>query len=85
MNDELLNADIDAGFPLNDDETVDLFDYVVWLTGEKNERVSSRVPVDHKFNLTSVNPTELVGFLNAYNHLGYEVKRGKLTLGVSDV
>lgn len=80
MNDKVIEEDIANGFPLNDDGTIDIFDYVTWIVGDKAQRVDLPVPDDYTFDLTSVNPTELVGFLNAYNHIGYEIKRGRVTL-----
>lgn len=80
MSENLLTSDISAGFPENADGTIDLFDYVVWLVGEITDNPPPRVPFNCRFDLNSINPTELVGFLNSYNHLGREVKRGRVTL-----
>lgn len=80
MSAELLEADIVAGFPTNENGTIDLFDYVVWLVGDKTDIPSQHLQMNKELDLNSINPTELVGFLNSYNHLGRVVKRSRVTL-----
>lgn len=75
---ETLEQDIVAGFPLNEDGTVDIFDYAAWLLGVPAEPREYTPPTD-AFSPESVNPTVLAGWLTLYNHLGYDVKRGRLT------
>lgn len=75
---ELFNSHLEEGFVLNSDGTVDLFDYVTWLIGEKLENPPPRTPPSSGFDLKSVNPTELGGWLSLYNHIGYEISRGRM-------
>ena len=80
MSSELLDADISSGFPLNKNGTIDLFDYVVWIVGDKIDVPPQQLQMNKELDLNSINPTELVGFLNSYNHLGRVVKRSRVTL-----
>lgn len=75
---EMLQKDIGEGFPLNEDGTVDIFDYAAFLLGVPTEPREYTPPTD-AFNPESVNPTALAGWLTLYNHLGMEIKRGRLT------
>lgn len=79
MTEELFQSHVEEGFPLNDDGTVDIFDYVAWLSGEKLASPPPRTPPVKAFDIHSVNPTELAGWLTLYNHIGYEVPRKRLT------
>ncbi len=78
MTDELLQSHIDDGFTTNDDGTIDLFDYVAWLIGEPLANPQPRTPPTTGFDVKSVNPTELGGWLTLYNHLGVEIPRSRM-------
>ena len=75
---DMLDQDIAAGFPMNEDGTVDVFDYAAFLLGVPSQQREYTPPTD-AFNPESVNPTKLAGWLTLYNHLGLEIKRGRLT------
>lgn len=78
MSTDLFNGHVAEGFALNADGTVDLFDYVTWLIGEKLENPPPRTPPMDGFDINSVNPTELAGWLTLYNNIGYEIPRGRM-------
>ena len=78
MTDELLQSHIEEGFKTNDDGTIDLFDYVAWLVGEPLANPPPRTPPTTGFDMKSVNPTELGGWLTLYNHLGVEIPRSRM-------
>ena len=75
---EMLQQDVAAGFALNADGTVDIFDYASWLLGTPAPPREYQPPTD-AFTPESVNPTQLAGWLTLYNHLGLDVKRGRIT------
>lgn len=75
---ELLQQHIKAGFKCNEDGTVDLFDYVSWLIGEPRRNPPPRTPPTETFNINSVNPTALAGWLTLYNHFGNDVSRSRM-------
>lgn len=75
---DILAQHIKEGFKCNEDGTVDLFDYVSWLIGDHRRNPPPRTPPQEMFNLNSVNPAALAGWLTLYNHFGYEVTRGRI-------
>ena len=77
-NEDYVNEEIRDGFSVNQDGTIDLFDFVTWIIGKPQQKEIPRTPPSEVFNLQSVNPTELAGWLTLYNHIGYEVPEGRI-------
>jgi len=78
MDDALLQKHVSEGFPTNDDGTIDIFDYATWLVGEKLAEPTPRTPPTSPFDLNSVYPHELAGWLNLYNHLEMEIPPSRI-------
>lgn len=75
--DRLMN-DVSVGFVLNDDGTVDVFDYLTWLVGRRLSSPPPRMPPKSGFDMADVSPATLAGWLTMYNHIGYEVTKSRL-------
>lgn len=76
-SDRLMN-DVSVGFVLNDDGTVDVFDYLTWLVGRRLSSPPPRMPPKSGFDMADVSPATLAGWLTMYNHIGHEVTKSRL-------
>lgn len=79
MTEEAFSNDVSDGFMPNADGTVDVFDYMTWLVGRRLSDPPPRVPPTKGFDMASVSPATLAGWLTMYNHLGYDVPKSRLT------
>ena len=79
MTEEAFSNDVSDGFMPNADGTVDVFDYLTWLVGRRLSDPPPRVPPTKGFDMDSVSPATLAGWLTMYNHLGYDVPKSRLT------
>ena len=79
MTEEAFSNDVSDGFMTNADGTVDVFDYLTWLVGRRLSDPPPRVPPTKGFDMASVSPATLSGWLTMYNHLGYDVPKSRLT------
>ena len=79
MTEEAFSNDVSDGFMPNADGTVDVFDYLTWLVGRRLSDPPPRVPPTKGFDMASVSPATLAGWLTMYNHLGYDVPKSRLT------
>ena len=79
MTEEAFSNDVSDGFMTNADGTVDVFDYLTWLVGRRLSDPPPRVPPTKGFDMASVSPATLAGWLTMYNHLGYDVPKSRLT------
>lgn len=79
MTEEAFSNDVSDGFMPNADGTVDVFDYLTWLVGRRLSDPPPRVPPTKGFDMGSVSPATLAGWLTMYNHLGYDVPKSRLT------
>lgn len=79
MTEEAFSNDVSDGFMTNADGTVDVFDYLTWLVGRRLSDPPPRVPPTKGFDMASVSPVTLAGWLTMYNHLGYDVPKSRLT------
>lgn len=79
MTEVAFSNDVSDGFMTNADGTVDVFDYLTWLVGRRLSDPPPRVPPTKGFDMASVSPATLAGWLTMYNHLGYDVPKSRLT------
>lgn len=79
MTEDAFSNDVSDGFMPNADGTVDVFDYLTWLVGRRLSDPPPRVPPTKGFDMASVSPATLAGWLTMYNHLGYDVPKSRLT------
>lgn len=76
---DFVSAHIESGAPVNEDGTVDFFDYTAWLIGKPDHDPGQRTPPSETPDWEAVAPKEIAGWLTLYNHIGHAVSASRVT------